>query len=50
MSFIRAENLVKHYGTGDGLVKAVKGISFEIEEGEFVQSKDGAAFNAISSI
>ncbi len=36
MSFIRAENLVKHYGTGDGLVKAVKGISFEIEEGEFV--------------
>jgi putative ABC transport system ATP-binding protein len=36
MSFIRAENLVKHYGTGDGLVKAVKGISFAIEEGEFV--------------
>ena len=36
MSYIKAENLVKHYGTGDGLVEAVRGISFEIEEGEFV--------------
>jgi len=36
MSYIKAENLVKHYGTGDGLVQAVRGISFEIEEGEFV--------------
>ena len=36
MSYIKAENLVKHYGMGDGLVQAVRGISFEIEEGEFV--------------
>jgi len=36
MSYITAENLVKHYGTGEGLVQAVRGISFEIEEGEFV--------------
>lgn len=36
MSYIQAENLVKHYGEGDGLVQAVRGISFEIEEGEFV--------------
>lgn len=36
MSYINAENLVKHYGTGDALVKAVRAISFEIEEGEFV--------------
>lgn len=36
MSYIQAENLVKHYGKGDGLVQAVRGISFEIEEGEFV--------------
>jgi putative ABC transport system ATP-binding protein len=36
MSFIKADNLVKHYGTGDALVMAVRGISFEIEEGEFV--------------
>lgn len=36
MGFIKADNLVKHYGTDDALVQAVKGISFEIEEGEFV--------------
>lgn len=36
MSYIQAENLVKHYGERDGLVQAVRGISFEIEEGEFV--------------
>ena len=36
MSYIKAENLVKHYGTGDALVQAVRGISFEIQEGEFV--------------
>jgi putative ABC transport system ATP-binding protein len=36
MSFITAENLAKHYGTGDALVQAVRDISFEIEEGEFV--------------
>jgi putative ABC transport system ATP-binding protein len=36
MSYIKAENLVKHYGTGDALVQAVRGISFEIDQGEFV--------------
>jgi len=36
MSYINAENLIKHYGTGDALVQAVRGISFAIEEGEFV--------------
>ena len=36
MGYIKAENLIKHYGTGDALVQAVRGISFEIEEGEFV--------------
>ncbi len=36
MSYINAENLVKHYGAGDALVQAVRGISFQIEEGEFV--------------
>lgn len=36
MSYIKAEKLVKHYGTGDALVKAVRGISFDIEQGEFV--------------
>ena len=36
MSYIKADNLVKHYGTGDALVPAVRGISFEIDSGEFV--------------
>jgi putative ABC transport system ATP-binding protein len=36
MSYIIADNLAKHYGTGDALVKAVRGISFTIKEGEFV--------------
>ncbi|MDF1536787.1 MAG: ABC transporter ATP-binding protein [bacterium] len=36
MGYIKADNLVKHYGTGDALVQAVRGISFEIEESEFV--------------
>ncbi len=36
MSYLTADNLVKHYGTGDAVVPAVKGISFSIDEGEFV--------------
>ena len=36
MSFIIAENLVKKYGSGDVAVAAVDGISFQIQEGEFV--------------
>ncbi|HYA01530.1 MAG TPA: ABC transporter ATP-binding protein [Syntrophobacteria bacterium] len=36
MSYIRAENLVKQYGEGDAAVTAVRGVSFDIEPGEFV--------------
>jgi putative ABC transport system ATP-binding protein len=36
MSYIIADNLVKQYGGGDAVVSAVHGISFRIEEGEFV--------------
>jgi len=36
MSYIRTENLVKQYGTGDAAVTAVRGMSFEIQLGEFV--------------
>ncbi len=36
MSYIRAENLVKEYGTGDSKVAAVRGIGFSIEAGEFI--------------
>lgn len=34
MKILKAENLVKTYGTGDSEVKAVNHISFEIERGE----------------
>ena len=36
MSYIIAEDLVKHYGAGDVTVPAVRSISFEVQEGEFV--------------
>ena len=36
MSYIRAENLVKQYGTADAAVMAVAGMSFTIQMGEFV--------------
>jgi putative ABC transport system ATP-binding protein len=36
MSYIQAENLVKQYGTDDAAVMAVRGMSFDIEMGEFV--------------
>jgi putative ABC transport system ATP-binding protein len=36
MSYIKAQNLIKHYGIGDTLVKAVRGMDFDIEQGEFV--------------
>ena len=36
MSYIISDNLVKKYGTGEATVAAVNGMSFEINEGEFV--------------
>jgi putative ABC transport system ATP-binding protein len=36
MNYIIAEDLTKHYGSGDVAVAAVAGISFQIEEGEFI--------------
>ena len=36
MSYIIADTLVKKYGKGDAAVAAVAGISFQIEEGDFV--------------
>jgi putative ABC transport system ATP-binding protein len=36
MSFIQADNLVKRYGNGAATVAAVRGLSFEIDAGEFV--------------
>lgn len=36
MSYIQAQNLVKRYGSGEATVEAVRGMSFTIEQGEFV--------------
>ena len=36
MSIIEIEELVKEYGEGDSLVRAVDNVSFSIEEGDFV--------------
>jgi putative ABC transport system ATP-binding protein len=36
MSHIQVDNLMKQYGSGEAVVKAIRGMSFHIEEGEFV--------------
>lgn len=36
MKILSTENLRKEYGSGEGLVKALDGVSFEVEHGEFV--------------
>ena len=36
MTYIKVENIVKQYGSGDATVKALRGVTFDIEEGEFV--------------
>ena len=35
MSYIQAHNLIKEYGSGETSFTAVKGMSFEIQQGEF---------------
>ena len=36
MSYMNAENLTKHYGSGEATVTAIDGVSFGIDTGEFV--------------
>ncbi len=36
MEILRAENLTKLYGSGDNQVRALDGVSFSVEKGEFV--------------
>lgn len=36
VKILSTENLRKEYGSGEGLVKALDGVSFEVEHGEFV--------------
>ena len=36
MEILRVENLTKTYGSGDNLVKALDGVSFSVEKGQFL--------------
>ncbi|MCM1263253.1 MAG: ABC transporter ATP-binding protein [Butyrivibrio sp.] len=36
MNVLKTENLKKYYGSGDSLVKALDGVDFSVEKGEFV--------------
>ena len=36
MKILYTENLSKHYGTGESLVRALDNVNLEINEGEFV--------------
>jgi putative ABC transport system ATP-binding protein len=36
MSYIQVENLMKQYGKGEAAFMAVKGMSFQVRQGEFV--------------
>lgn len=38
MNILEVKNLTKIYGKGNTLVKALDDVSFEVEQGEFVES------------
>lgn len=52
MSFILAENLMKEYGRGDGAVRAISGMTFHIDAGEFValMGDSGAGKSTLLSV
>lgn len=52
MSYIRAENLSKQYGSGDAAVMAIHDIDFTVESGEFVSimGESGAGKSTLLSI
>ena len=52
MSFIQCENLIKQYGTGEGAVTAVRGISLGIERGELIaiMGESGSGKSTLLSI
>lgn len=52
MSYIIAENIVKHYGSGDAAVAALSDINFQIKSGEFVSvmGESGSGKSTLLSI
>jgi putative ABC transport system ATP-binding protein len=52
MSYIIAENIVKHYGSGDATVAALTDINFQIKSGEFVSimGESGSGKSTLLSI
>ena len=52
MGFIKAHDIVKHYGTGDATVAAVSGMSLEIAEGEFaaIMGESGSGKSTLLSV
>jgi putative ABC transport system ATP-binding protein len=52
VSYIRAENLSKQYGSGDATVMAIQDIDFTVESGEFVSimGESGAGKSTLLSI
>ena len=49
MEILRVENLVKQYGEGDTAVRALDGVSFTVEKGEFV-SVPNAGFESVEMV
>ncbi len=52
MSYLIAENLTKRYGSGDAAVLAVRGMTFSVEQGEFVavMGESGSGKSTLLSI